>query len=242
MVSSHVSLSSFMSYPVRDNVIRAARRAKEIQKRLSSMVFLHMLNTLFYQDLRLRINQRKTYTGVVMGMDFSDRERSRRVYVQLDEPHIQIKVYGEDLDYHYNCRYGPEGGNTYNHRGSTVSIVPMEGSFRNDIDDKHLPPKFNAGDRVSIRVGDFAQFFGQKSRSRWVFIMIPEQVEEEEAQKDEKTRRQSLLRNSVIDRDLSSNDIDELSTLSSFSEHAAENSSNDSDADEIHNNDNCKDS
>jgi hypothetical protein len=48
---------------VRDNVIRAARRAKEIQKRLGSMVFLHMLNTLFYQDLKVRLNQRKIYTG-----------------------------------------------------------------------------------------------------------------------------------------------------------------------------------
>lgn len=204
---------------VRDNVIRAARRAKEIQKCLSSMVFLHMLNTLFYSDLRLRLNQRKMYQGVVMGMDFSDRQKSRRVYVQLDEPHIQIKVYGEDLDYHYNCRYGPEGGSTYNDRGSTVSIVPMEGSFRHDVDDRTLPPNFHAGDPVSIRVGDYAQFYGQKSRSRWVFLMIPETVEQ-----DEVTRRRSLVRNSVIDLDLllAKSDLDEESALSSFSEHTSE--------------------
>jgi ribosomal protein L11 methyltransferase len=150
--------------------------------------------------------------GVVMGMDFSDRQKSRRVYVQLDNPHIQIKVYAEDLDYHYNCRYGPEDGNTYNRRGSTVCIVPMSGSFNNDVDNKKLPPKFRAGDPVSIRVGDYAQFFGQKSRSRWVFIMIPQKVEEDKA-----ALSQSLVRNSVIDIDLLK-DLDELSQMSSFSE------------------------
>lgn len=147
-----------------------------------------------------------------MGMDFSDRQKSRRVYVQLDEPHIQIKVYADDLDYHYNCRYGPEDGNTYNNRGCTVSIVPMPGSFNMDVEDKNLPPKFRAGDPVSIRVGDYAQFYGQKSRSRWVFIMLPQRVEE-----DKHNLNNSLLRNSIIDVDLL-NSLEELSQLSSFSE------------------------
>lgn len=151
-----------------------------------------------------------------MGMDFSDQQKSRRVYVQLDEPHIQIKVYAEDLDYHYNCRYGPEDNNTYNRRGSTVCIIPMPGSFNYDVDDERLPPKFRAGDPVSIRVGDYAQFYGQKSRSRWVFIMIPQQVEE-----NEETLRQSLMRNSVIDVDLVK-DLEELSQMSSFSENIDE--------------------
>ncbi|KAL3928378.1 MAG: hypothetical protein SGARI_005053 [Bacillariaceae sp.] len=151
-----------------------------------------------------------------MGMDFSDQQKSRRIYVQLDEPHIQIKVYAEDLDYHYNCRYGPEDGDTYNRRGCTVSIVPMPGSFNPDVDDKDLPPKFHAGDPISIRVGDYAQFYGQKSRSRWVFIMIPQRVED-----DKKNLRHSLMRNSVIEMDLL-NSLEELSQLSSFSERTDE--------------------
>jgi hypothetical protein len=227
---------------VRNNVIRAAVRAKEIQKRLGGMVFLHMLNTLFYQDMKTRLHQRKIYTGelkrrvaplcelrvvwwysetfiavgVIMGMDFSDRQKSRRVYVQLDEPHIQIKVYAEDLDYHYNCRYGPEDGDTFNKRGCTVSIVPMPGSFTTDVDDAKLPPKFRAGDPVSIRVGDYAQFYGQKSRSRWVFIMIPQQIEE-----DEQHLRHSLVRNSVIDIDVLGR-MEELSQISSSSDFTDE--------------------
>jgi hypothetical protein len=151
-----------------------------------------------------------------MGMDFSDRQKSRRLYIQLDDPHIQIKVYAEDLDYHYNCRYGPEDGNTYSRRGSTVCVVPMPGSFNRDVGDEQLPPKFRAGDPVSIRVGDYAQFYGQKSRSRWVFIVIPQRVEE-----DKVTLSQSLIRNSVIDIDLLKH-LEELSQLSSFSENQDE--------------------
>ncbi len=85
--------------------------------------------------------------------------------------------------------------------------------YCNDVDDNKLPPKFQAGDPVSIRVGDYAQFYGQKSRSRWVFIMNPQQVEE-----NKMSLEQSLLRNSVIFLDLLK-DTDDLSQGSFVSEH-----------------------
>jgi hypothetical protein len=147
-------------------------------------------------------------------MDFSEKKKSRRCYVKLDDPPLEIKVYAEDLDYHYNCRYGPVG-DTFNDRGSTVSVASMVGSFQQDADDL-APPRFDAGGKVAIRVGDYAQFHGQTSRSRWVFIMTPEKVEENESE-----RRKSLVRNSVIDRDLLK-DLDELSVLSELSEHSGD--------------------
>ncbi len=171
-----------------------------------------MLNTVFYKDLKVRINDRQVYTGTLMGMDFSEKKKSRRCYVKLDDPSIEIKVYAEDLDYHYNCRYGPVG-DTFNDRGSTVSVAPMVGSFKQDADDL-TPPRFDAGGKVAIRVGDYAQFHGQTSRSRWVFIMSPARLEESEA-----GRRQSLVRNSVIDRGLLK-DLDQQSLLGGVSEHS----------------------
>ena len=62
-------------------------------------------------------------------------------------------------------------GDALNRRGSALCIAPMAGSFSQDVDDKTSPPIFRVGGRVMIRVGDYAQFYGQASRSRWVFVM-----------------------------------------------------------------------
>ena len=59
------------------------------------MVFLHMLNTVFYKDLKTHVNKRKIYKGIMMGMDFSEERKSRRCYVKLEDPAIEIKVYAE---------------------------------------------------------------------------------------------------------------------------------------------------
>ena len=142
-----------------------------MQKRVSGALMLHMLNTVFYAQLEIRQKaQRKIFSGIIMGMDFSDEKKSRRVYVQLDNPAIEVKVYGEDLDYEYRCRYAPIGWETFNHRGSTVQVGPLAGSFLGDIGGEE-PPIFRAGDRVQLRVADYAKFFGQTARSRWVFEM-----------------------------------------------------------------------
>jgi len=180
---------------LRDQVIRAARRAKFTQKKLSGAMHMHMLNITFYKDLKMRIINRSVYNGILMGMDFSQKfNKTRRAYVKLDDPGIEIKVYGEDLDYHYGCRYGAEG-ETFGRFGTAIAIAPMEGSFSEDADDD-TPPTFRAGHRVTIRVADYARYYGQTSRSRWIFIMdIDEPVERLE-------RKWSVLRNSIVDRDL----------------------------------------
>lgn len=180
---------------LRDNVMRAAIRARFTQKKLSGAMHMHMLNATFFNDLRLRIDRRSEYKGIVMGMDFSERKsKTRRAYVKLDEPCIEIKVYGEDLDYHYGCRYVAEGG-TFGRFGTAIAISPMPGSFSEDADDD-TPPTFIAGRRITIRVGDYARYYGQTSRSRWIFIMdVEDEVEEPE-------KKRSVIRNSIVDRDL----------------------------------------
>lgn len=177
---------------LRDQVIRAAVRAKFTQKKLSGAMHMHVLNVTFFKDLKKRIDHRPVYNGILMGMDFSEKNsKTRRAYVKLDEPSIEVKVYGEDLDYHYGCRYVAEGG-TFGRFGTAVSIAPLPGSFAEDADDD-TPPTFCAGNRVTIRVSDYARYYGQTSRSRWIFIMdIDEPIE----------KKRSVLRNSIVDRDL----------------------------------------
>jgi len=208
---SSVRLTSQSDIALRNKVIRAARRSKAMQKKLSGALFLHMLNVTFYKELKeRRLNRRTVYKGILMGMDFSEkRNKSRRCYVRLEDPTIEVKVFGEDLDYHFGCRYGPKG-ETYGRRGSAVAIAPKPGSLADDAEDDEMPPTFQAGQRVTIRVADYAQFYGQTSRSRWIFIM---NLDEEEVPEGEMTKtdyeeapkrisRTSLLRNSVVDRDL----------------------------------------
>jgi len=196
---------------LRDRVIRAARRAKATQKKLGGALHMHMLNLTFYSDLQKRLPKRPVYRGVVMGMDFSEsRGKGRRVYVKLEDPSIEIKVFGEDLDYHYGCRYGPVGG-TFGRYGSTVSIAPKPKSFAEDADDDK-PPTFLAGQSVTIRVGDYAQFYGQTSRSRWIFLMNVAEGDELVDGRQAK-RPRTFLRNSLIDRDLLSEEGESSSFL-----------------------------
>lgn len=141
------------------------------QKRLSGAIFLHVLNTLFYKELEKDPKKRTFFEGVILGIDFTQQSKSRRVYVKLDHPSVEIKVYGEDIDYHNNCRYAASS-ETFNSRGCTMGIAPIEGSFREDADEDKNPPKFQVGDRVKAKVGSYAQFYGQTGRSRWVFMLI----------------------------------------------------------------------
>jgi len=156
---------------LREQVILSARRAKAVQKRLSGAVFLHVMNLTFYKDLQQGVQKRRLYKGTILGIDYSNaRNKSRRCYVKLDDPGIEIKVYGEDLDYFYNCRYWPDG-DSFGDRGTCVSIAPLEGSFNEDADDVTFPPAFRAGQRVTIRVSDYAHHYDDTTRSRWIFVM-----------------------------------------------------------------------
>ncbi|CAB9498766.1 Ribonuclease R [Seminavis robusta] len=200
--SQRTPTSPLADIELRDAVIRAAKRAKALQKKLSGAVFLHVMNQLFYQDLRIRnVGKRPLRRGVLIGLNFTDNSKSRRCYVQLEKHNnMEIKVFAQDLEYFYNCRYLPLQSDT-----AVWSIGPLAGSFREDVDDQERPPIFKIGQRVTIRVADYAQFYGQTSRSRWCFIMDLEQTLEE----PDPLRlngicrsKSSALRNSIVDIDL----------------------------------------
>jgi hypothetical protein len=152
-------------------VIRAARRSKQLQKKLTNAVHLHMLNCFFFKDLQSRKGgkQRPIYEGFIIGMDFSEKSKSSRCYVKLRDPPVEIKVSGEDLNYQYECRYAPTG-DVFGRHGTTVEIAPLHGSYEMS---QHVLPTFRSGQRVKIQVDDYAQYFRDTSRSRWIFAMFP---------------------------------------------------------------------
>jgi hypothetical protein len=202
--SQRTPISPLADMKLRDDVIRAAKRAKALQRKLGGAVFLHLMNQLFYKDLLIRnVGKRPIRAGILIGLNFTDNSKSRRCYVQLEDEAMEIKVFAQDLEYHYNCRYVPMNPNA---AAMVVSAIgPLAGSFPDDVDDQERPTVFKVGQRVTIRVADYAQFHGQTSRSRWCFIMdqehLLEQPDPARLNRIHHTKS-SVLRNSIVDIDL----------------------------------------
>jgi len=72
---------------LRDQVITAANRSKEIQKKLNKAVMKKAIDQLFEGQLEQPEALRTRWRGTVMSL------RSTRVYVQLESPAISVKIY-----------------------------------------------------------------------------------------------------------------------------------------------------
>ncbi len=72
---------------IREQVIRAGNRSKQLQKRLDKEVERLEIDDLLNGDARLPRRRRPWRRGTVMGLV------PTRIYVQLDEPRLDLKVY-----------------------------------------------------------------------------------------------------------------------------------------------------
>jgi exoribonuclease R len=81
---------------LRDRVLEAGNRARERQRRLTDLTNRRVIDQLFAPDLATPRKQRPLRTGTVMGVSAS------KIYVTLDAPRIDVKVYvgdaGKSLD------------------------------------------------------------------------------------------------------------------------------------------------
>lgn len=73
-------------------VVEAANRSKTVQKKLSKASYGIALDQLFVRDLALPKSSRPARRGTVMGRGGS------RIYVELDDPRLDVKVYDSDCD------------------------------------------------------------------------------------------------------------------------------------------------
>jgi ribonuclease R len=75
-----------------EEAVKVANRAKDVQRRADKMVQHLALDQLFAEQLSVSESARQHWTGTVMGVT------SRKIYVQLDDPPIDVKLYIDDLE------------------------------------------------------------------------------------------------------------------------------------------------
>jgi ribonuclease R len=112
---------------LREAVIAAANTARGLQRKLTKEVQELALDGLLSGDLARPLAERPARRGTICGM------RASRLYVRLDDPPMELKVYTEDLERALGVKYAlAEGG---------VALAPAgEG------------PALRMGDEVVLRV------------------------------------------------------------------------------------------
>ncbi len=77
---------------IREQIINSANRAKETQKTIDRFVNDLLLHSVFNRELELELDKRPSHTGTILGM------KETKMYVLLDSPRLEIKVYSEDIE------------------------------------------------------------------------------------------------------------------------------------------------
>jgi ribonuclease R len=130
---------------LREQVLQAGNRAKEIQRQLTKQAHRLVLDRLLDQELSRPEAQRPHYRGTIMGLTGS------RLYVQLDDPAVDIKVYVADLETQLRCKLRLDR--------SEIALVP----------DRDRCPPLRIGDPIVVVVSGFSQ-----RRNRWRFVIAEE--------------------------------------------------------------------
>jgi len=129
---------------LRDRVIESGNRSKEIQRNIEKRAHKLVLDQLFHSDLTLPAAQRPRRIGTLMGLDAS------RLYVQLDNPPAEIKVYLDHLT-------------TFSENGAPPAQIITD--FAIVLDDAR---KLTVGDRLSVWVSGY-----DEGRGKWSFTLVP---------------------------------------------------------------------
>ncbi|HQO40843.1 MAG TPA: RNB domain-containing ribonuclease, partial [Spirochaetota bacterium] len=110
---------------IRDAVIESSNRAKETQRKLDRLVDELVLDQLFAPEAGKTSGQ--TFSGTIMGM------KDSKMYVLLDSPRIEIKVYTGDIEQAAGCRL-------------TYKFHELRSADKSD------GPAYRAGDKVELKV------------------------------------------------------------------------------------------
>ena len=128
---------------LREQIIQAANRAKQLQSRITKDVTRLAVDQLLGEDLKMPEPERPTYTGTLTGLT------ATRLYVRLDAPPVDIKVYLQDLQ----SRLGLE----FQLQRDGVELASPD---RPDV-------RFRAGDRIELRTAAY-----DPERGRWHMVPI----------------------------------------------------------------------
>ena len=123
---------------LREQVIDAANRAKQRQRRISKDVLRLALDQLLRADLSLPLPRRPIHRGTILGLNHS------RLYVRLDSPSVELKVYVQDMERALE---------------QSLELRPDEVELRSI---KEPGARFRLGDEIRVRTGGHDQ-----RRDRW---------------------------------------------------------------------------
>ncbi|MBN2531473.1 MAG: RNB domain-containing ribonuclease [Spirochaetales bacterium] len=79
---------------LREKVILAGNRSRNLQKIIEQQVIEYAAERLFSHELTLPEEKRTRYTATILGI------KATRLYVRLDSPPIELKVYTKDMENH----------------------------------------------------------------------------------------------------------------------------------------------
>ena len=91
---------------LREQVIDAANNARSLQKKLTKAVYKLAIDDLLSDDLALPDDRRPVRTGTVFGV------RPTRLYVRLENPAIDVKLYTDYLDKKFGGAFDSDRRNT----------------------------------------------------------------------------------------------------------------------------------
>ena len=128
---------------LRERVINSANRAKERQRRIAKDVMRLAIDGLLKNDLNRPFAERTVHRGTILGV------RPSRLYVRLDVPPIDLKIYTQNLE--------RSVGYPYEMSSSEVEMRPKNGK---------PGPRFRLGDAIAI-TND-----GMDNRGRWRLVPI----------------------------------------------------------------------
>ncbi len=83
---------------LREQIINSANRAKETQKSIDRFVNGLLLESVFKSELNMKLNERPRHSGTILGM------KETRMYILIDSPRLEIKVYSEDIERVSGCK------------------------------------------------------------------------------------------------------------------------------------------
>lgn len=136
---------SFDDEALRKQVIGAANRSKEKQKKLNKVVLKTAIDQIFKPELLLPLKERTHWCGTIISL------RSTRVYVRLDSPAIVVKIYLRELSRLTGITYGLNKSSAF---------------ITDQADGKTV---FVLGQKLVLRTRDYSD-----DRGRWWLVPIQE--------------------------------------------------------------------
>ncbi len=129
---------------LRDRVVSAGNRSKDLQRTLEKEVVQLVLDQLFAAELDVEADSRPLHMGTVIGL------KPHLVYVRLDKPQVEVKMHLKDLEKTTGAgwRGQPDG----------VQAIPAEGRRWNPM---------RVGGAVTLRVAGH-----DKKRRRWLLVPV----------------------------------------------------------------------